>query len=93
MDWETIPIVEKMKILFCDECDRGSCPEYFETFRSPLGVKFIEIEQFEITREKSNIVEKLDQSLESSTELYCACLRVNPRCIVCIGKRNESCII
>ncbi len=41
-----------MKTLFYSVYDRGSSPEYFETFPSLLGAKLIETKQFEIAGEK-----------------------------------------
>ncbi len=49
---ETIPKVRKMRTLLYGICDRGSIPEYFETFLRLLGAELIEIGQFEITSEK-----------------------------------------
>ncbi len=62
-------------------------------FLDLLDAKLIEIEQYEIDGKKPNFAEKHDQSIGSSTKAYCAYIHVNPGCTVCIGKRNESCVV
>ncbi len=83
-----------MKTPFYGVCHRGSSPKYFETSPNLLGTKFIEIEQFEIScGKKSNFGEKHNQNCGSSAKAYCAYIRVNLRYMVCMGKRNKSCVI
>ncbi len=62
---ETIPNIRKIKTLFYGRCDRGSFPEYFETFPSLLDAKLSEIEQFEISGEN-----KISGSGSASEEQY-----------------------
>ncbi len=75
--------------------DRGSFPEYFQTFPSLLGAKLIEVEQFEIIGEKKELCRKTrdEQSCGSSSKVYCAYIHVNLGCIVCIGESNKNCVV